>query len=134
MMMKPNLSPTMPVYLCFSANTAQLASLGAFLRNNCGAYPKSILIELAVTEVVVNAIKHGRASNCQVHLEQTSRCLKAEIWDDGLAFDLRQANPKRLGELREHGYGVGIVQEACDSLDYTFENGWNKLSLFFQPL
>ena len=120
------------VTMSFPADTAQLAKLGTFLRNHCASYPRSILIELAVTEVIVNAIKHGRAQACRVSLEQNDGCLKADIWNDGVAFDPAKAVPNAMGELRENGYGIAIIQELSSDIDYRFEQGWNKLGLTFE--
>ena len=117
--------------LAFAADTAQLAQLGAFLRDVCGEHPRCILIELAVTEVVVNAIKHGSASNIKVSVTQLNEELELSVADDGSYFDTSKAVSETTGELREGGYGVGIIQKASSQLVYTHQGGWGTLTLTF---
>ena len=117
--------------LSFKADTSELAALGAFLQEHCHEHPQVILIELAVTEVVVNALKHGAAKWCHVSVEKTSKSFKIEVADDGQAFDMSQATPKPMGELREHGYGLGIIHKVTEQLEYSHDDGWGRLTLSF---
>lgn len=122
--------------LAFAADTAQLAELGAFLRDACAEHPRRILIELAITEVVVNAIKHGAASNIRVSVTQLDGEFKLSVADDGDYFDTSKAVSKPVGDLRTSdlrtgGYGVGIIQNASSQLTYTHQGGWGTLILSF---
>lgn len=117
--------------LTFAADTAALAELGAFLRAECAEHPRCILIELAVTEVVVNAIKHGLASNIRVSIHARDEELELRVTDDGARFDTSKAASLSTGELREGGYGVGIIQKAASELSYDYQDGWGTLTLLF---
>ena len=117
--------------LTFAAETAALADLGAFVRDACCAHPQVILLELAVTEIAVNAIKHGGASHCQLEVWEGADGLELLFSDDGAPFDLTAAAAKPMGELRESGYGAGIVQKAATQLRYAYRDGWNTLALTF---
>ena len=117
--------------LSFAAETAALADLGAFVRDTCREHPQVILLELAVTEVVVNAIKHGGATRCQLGVHEFADRFELLFADDGAPFDLSEATPKPMGELRESGYGAGIVHKAATDLRYAHRDGWNTLTLTF---
>ena len=117
--------------LTFPAETAALADLGAFVRDTCSAQPQVILLELAVTEVAVNAIKHGGAAHCRLEVREHSDGLELRFADDGAPFDITAAEAKPMGELRESGYGAGIVQKAATRLHYAHRDGWNTLTLTF---
>lgn len=117
--------------LAFKADTSELAALGAFIRKHCQGHPQISLIELAVTEVVVNALKHGAAKHCRVSVEKTPSSFEVDVEDDGLAFDISQAVPKPMGELREHGYGLGIIHHVTQRLEYSRDDGWGCLTLSF---
>lgn len=116
--------------LTFRAETAALADLGAFLRSACGEHPQVALTELAVTEVVVNAVKHGGATWCRVEVSKAADSLTVLVGDDGKPFDVTSAAASPPGELRESGYGVGIIQRAAQ-LSYAYRDGWNLLTLTF---
>lgn len=115
----------------FEAKTESLAALGDFLRESCGEEPQSMLIELAVTEVVVNAIKHGGASYYEVTVHPGDDGCWLEVKDDGQPFDLTQVEPRPMGELREGGYGLGILKAAAAELNYAWRDGHNLLTIHF---
>lgn len=120
-----------PRRLTIAADTGALAELGRFLTQACVGHPRLTLIELAVTEVVVNAALHGGATTCKITVEAFPAGVKVLVEDDGAAFDVSRAEAKALGELREGGYGVGIIQQAAAELSYGFEQGWGKLTMSF---
>ena len=112
----------------FPAKTSELAALGQFIAAHCQD-AKQVLIELAITEIVVNAIKHGQASRIELEVEDLGQAFKFLIKDDGLCFDPTKQTPQAMGELREGGYGLGIVQQVSDVFEHRFEQGQNHLSL-----
>lgn len=134
--------------LCFSTKTIYLEKLGEFLKSLCPTHPKLVAIELAVTEIVVNVIKHSGASFCKVSvcsekLNQTLNNQKSStipnkevlceviVEDNGTAFNPLQFSLLALGELRKGGYGLAIVQQVTDDLSYEREDNNNKLILRF---
>ncbi len=115
----------------FSADTSELEALGKFIEAHC-QHSKRILIELALIEVVVNAIEHGQASYFDVEIEDAANAFKITINDDGKAFNPAAEEALPMGELREGGYGLGLIQQLSTSSSHSYENGKNKLTLEFE--
>lgn len=113
------------------ADLAQLATVGRFIRDRCGSHPRVALIELAVHEVVLNATQHGVAQHCRISIRPLGGGFEVVIADDGTPFDVPQATALPPGELRERGFGIGIVHRVADRLSYTYRDGWNTLTLTF---
>ncbi len=117
--------------LTFPANTAHLEMLGEFIKSLCAEHSRLMAIELAVTEIVVNAIKHGGASFCIVSVNNEGD-LYMVIEDNGKAFNPLDPPTLPLNELREGGYGLAIVQQVTDHMHYERSNNHNKLTLKFR--
>jgi anti-sigma regulatory factor (Ser/Thr protein kinase) len=115
----------------FSADTEHLASLGAFLHQTCRNYAQITLIELAVTEVVVNAIRHGGARTCSVQVKNTGSHYLVTVVDDGHPFNPLDFKPLPLGQLRESGYGLSIVKRTAGKLHYLRHHDQNHLEMEF---
>ncbi|MCA9837255.1 MAG: ATP-binding protein [Trueperaceae bacterium] len=114
----------------FPAKTSELEALGQFIASHCQD-SKRVLIELAITEVVVNAIKHGQASRITVEIEDVGEEFKLIVSDDGSPFNPTQQKALPMGELREGGYGLGIVEQVSSYCGYQFQEGHNYLTLHF---
>lgn len=81
-------------------------------------------LELALQEVAVNIVKHAYA-----HSEgriQMTLCLEAQparltilLQDTGASFDPTQVPPPKLGELQEHGFGLFLVRQLMDEVEYS---------------
>ncbi len=112
----------------FPAKTSELAALGQFIHSHCQD-AKQVLIELAITEVVVNAIKHGQASRIDLEIEDLGKTFKIVVSDDGISFDPTEQASKAMGELREGGYGLGIVEKISDLRQHQYWQGKNYLTL-----
>jgi serine/threonine-protein kinase RsbW len=88
------------------------------------------LIELAVNEAVVNVIKHAyqNASDQPVRLE-ARRCpgqIVFRLYDWGQPFDPAAVAPPAFDGSKDHGFGVYIIEQAADEIEYTRdENGRN---------
>lgn len=117
--------------LSFAANTANLADLGAFIRDSCSENSSVVLIELAASEVVMNAIKHGSATSCRVSVSKKDNYYKILFEDNGIPFDTITAAAKPMGELREGSYGIGFIKKTAKDLHYAYSDGWNQLTLTF---
>src|SRR5579872_3563241 len=53
------------------------------------------VLSLAVREGVTNVVRHARASNCRLHLEQHNGSCRLEIADDGQGFATMEGNGLR---------------------------------------
>jgi anti-sigma regulatory factor (Ser/Thr protein kinase) len=78
---------------------------------------RSPVFEVAVSEAITNAVRHGDASTpdatitCDLAIE--SRRLTLRILDGRRAFGLpetRVAPPPSIEQLRDHGYGLPIIR------------------------
>lgn len=114
------------------------ARCAAFAADNGWGEEPRFQIELALEEVLMNVITHGRAGagrvpRVRVSLQQQGAVAVLEIDDDGMPFDPRQAPAPDLEagleERRVGGLGVFLVQQFMDSVTYRREGGWNRLEL-----
>ena len=100
-------------------------------------------MELAVVEAVTNAIQHayGGASGHEVKICAALRgdCLAVEISDTGIAMDPRRLeqppavldfDPQRRDRLPERGFGLTIIREVMDGVEYLSAGGRNTLRLY----
>ena len=115
----------------FPAKTEYLADLGGFLQRHCQQSDKIAIVELATTEIVVNAINHGQASYYEVYINASNNDLEIIIIDDGLEFNPLQPTGLKLGELREGGYGLAIVQQIAQSCSYQRQAHHNYFRMVF---
>lgn len=127
--------PTKPQTLArmvFNASTEHLESLGAFVQQHCADAESIILVELAINEIAVNAIAHGQARQCCVSVNRQSSWLTVTFEDDGVAFNPLEQGLLPSGELREHGYGMLLIQAARREMRYSRRAEWNVLEIDFQ--
>jgi serine/threonine-protein kinase RsbW len=101
--------------------------------------PADILsaLQVAVDEIVTNAITHGYAPGVQgeiaVRLRHWPGSVVLEIEDDGVPFDPLQAPPPDLGlpaaERPIGGLGIHFVRNLMDEVSYARRDGRNVLKL-----
>lgn len=97
-------------------------------------------LDLCLQEVVQNILDHaGRGSSASgIDLEAGFEGRQAilRVSDPGTPFDLRQAPPPAeadsLGELQVGGWGVHLVREFTDQLDYQRMGERNVVTLSFE--
>ena len=82
----------------------------------------------AVAEIVANVVEHGRTADggspvLAVELEAGAARLRAQVEDDGVAYD---AHPPEAAELDESGRGIELARSAVDSLVYEHSSGRNR--------
>lgn len=80
-------------------------------------------LELAIQEVAVNIVKHAYAQRkgrirMTMRLEEEPMRLTILLRDTGRSFDPALVPPPRLGELQEHGFGLFLVRQLMDVVDY----------------
>jgi anti-sigma regulatory factor (Ser/Thr protein kinase) len=114
----------------FPAETAQLEAVTGFL-NAHGL--TAMLPQVAINELVVNAILHGAARTCRLSMERNSTGWCVSVMDDGRPFNPLEATAQPLGELREGGYGLQLMRAAAREWRYQHRNAWNELILHFEP-
>lgn len=91
-------------------------------------------LELAIQEISVNIVKHaydqmdGRIRMC-VTLEEQPLRLIVILYDTGKSFDPSQIPHPQLGELQEHGFGLFLVQELMDEVEYNHGPTGNQWKL-----
>nr|WP_281376985.1 ATP-binding protein [Deinobacterium chartae] len=115
------------------ATAAHLAALGAFVRS---ALPGTTsgeldLIDLAVTELAVNALQHGGARRWSLTVGAAVQGACIVFEDDGQPFDPRAVTPGTAGELRAGGYGLLIVRRVARQLSYARRGPLNRTTLLF---
>ncbi|MFN8442657.1 MAG: ATP-binding protein [Caldilineaceae bacterium] len=96
------------------------------------AEPEIILynIELAVQEIAVNIVKHSYAHYpgeilMSVALSDVPLQLTIVLEDNGISFDPDAIPEPRLGEIQEHGFGLFLVRQLMDEVEYRSENEQN---------
>lgn len=92
-------------------------------------------IKLAVHEVANNVIRHAYGHEqgmmeITLQLEETTKCFMATIHDTGAAFDPTQAPAPDLAVPQESGYGLFLVEQLMDEVNYQRQadgNHWRLL-------
>jgi anti-sigma regulatory factor (Ser/Thr protein kinase) len=98
-------------------------------------------LQVAVDEIVTNAITHGYGPGVRgeiaVRLRRCSDSVVLEIEDDGVPFDPLQAPPPDLGlpaaERPIGGLGIHFVRNLMDEVSYARRDGRNLLKLVKNP-
>ncbi len=63
-------------------------------------HKKEVLIFRIFQELLQNCLKHAKAKNIEVNLEETNQCLNLEVVDDGIGFDFE-------AKIHQEGYESG---------------------------
>ena len=96
------------------------------------------LFEVAVTEALTNAVKHGHSGQVDAvvicELELTASRLTLRVTDSGKGFTippptLPSVSPEQVERLPESGYGVPIIQSMFPSVRAICVNGRFGLEL-----
>jgi serine/threonine-protein kinase RsbW len=112
-------------------------SLAEFWR--CHHLPSKVLFEmhLALEEIVTNVISHGfedkKEHRIRVGLSLERGELRAEVEDDGIAFNPLEApspdTERPLTERAVGGLGIHLVRNLMDEIVYQRQEGRNVLVL-----
>jgi sigma-B regulation protein RsbU (phosphoserine phosphatase) len=119
----------------------ELARVREFVRNFCARASaewldrsRIDLIELAVNEAVVNVIKHayrnepGKPIRIEAQLAPDQLMFRLVDW--GSSFDPAAVPPPAFDGSQDHGFGVYIINQAVDEVEYTqTENGENYATM-----
>jgi serine/threonine-protein kinase RsbW len=88
-------------------------------------------IQLAVQELCVNIVNHAYAGapggqiQLTLTLTRNPQRLMVELKDQGKAFDPALVTDPDLSMLHEHGYGMFLIRQLIDEVDYQNRNGAN---------
>ncbi|MBC8198720.1 MAG: SpoIIE family protein phosphatase [Desulfobacteraceae bacterium] len=108
----------------------ELERVRAFAREFCAGiknYPldakRISMIELAVTEVTVNIIKHAYQSRTgetiQINAEASADEIEIRFYDQGERFEPKSVPQPVFGGSRESGFGLHIIAHTVDEVIYS---------------
>ncbi len=91
-------------------------------------------VELAVGEACTNSVKYCPpllVATSKVHLifEFFEKKLTVQIKDCNPPFDFEAIPKPSLIDLPDHGYGIHIMKESMDQVNYRHEDGWNIITM-----
>jgi anti-sigma regulatory factor (Ser/Thr protein kinase) len=79
-------------------------------------------LKTAVTEAAANAILHGSPEGSRNHIRVSfhlePEILIIDVADQGRGFDPEKVRPPVAAELREHGYGIHLIRQAMDRVEF----------------
>lgn len=117
----------------FTGTLEVLPIIGEVLREAVSEdHPALMSAELALTELVVNAVRHGGAGDFGLMVHPSGDDLLVTLIDDGAAFDPTTQALQSPGELREHGYGLLIIQRSSRGWFHARDGRRNRNSLRFR--
>ncbi len=77
-----------------------------------------VLLFQAVSELLVNVVKHAQARNVEVSMRRQDETLKVEVGDDGVGFQPPQTEPRRRERC---GFGLFSIRERLRPYGGTLE-------------
>jgi anti-sigma regulatory factor (Ser/Thr protein kinase) len=134
-------APSTEEHLRLNAEVGDLERLTAWLDRFCERHQipdeAHFHVNIAVEELVLNAIKHGHCSPSQgaieVRLSLSGQELHITITDTGVPFNPLNAPPpdltSSLADRPIGGLGIHLVRSLMNSVEYKREGGENQLHL-----
>ena len=94
-------------------------------------------LELAANEAASNIIKHAYAGQADRRIEVVAEAfadrISLHLYHEGTPFDPQAVSPPAFDGSREGGFGVFIIQQSVDEVDYTQDaQGRNCISLLLR--
>lgn len=89
-------------------------------------------LEMAVREMLANAIEHGCETyeqEIEIELEATGSRVKIAVEDPGKGFDCEKVNLNDMPVLEEKGRGLAMINEAADEIN--FNEAGNRITVYF---
>ena len=107
------------------------------LKNSFDAEDFIYLVELAISEICTNIIRHayvGKEGNLDGRITLLNNGIQLDFYDTGISFDPNTVpQPKITDQLIEGGYGLHIVRQVMDVVSYEHHpkrgNHWYLLKL-----
>jgi sigma-B regulation protein RsbU (phosphoserine phosphatase) len=124
------LQPNAESKMTFRSDLKQLSGIRQFIRNFCKTIPEPLLgedrisrIELAVTEVATNIIRHAYSGQSDASLQVAVRLFPEmfliEFLDQGKGFCPESIPQPEFDGSREGGFGLYIVSQIVDDVVYS---------------
>jgi sigma-B regulation protein RsbU (phosphoserine phosphatase) len=122
--------PSMESRKTFANEFNELSAIREFIRGFCKFIPKDVLeeerkslIELAVTEVATNIIRHAYCGQSGASVQVSARLfpemLLIEFVDKGIGFNPKTVPRPEFNGTREGGFGLYIVSQIVDDVVYS---------------
>jgi len=111
------------------------AAIGGICRELTGrSASESIVLDfsLAVTEAMNNAVEHSGARAIEIEIILTKKEILFRMFTEGEKYEpLTTASMPILEDnnLAEGGFGLAIIQELVDKVDYEYRDSKNVLTL-----
>lgn len=91
-------------------------------------------VELAVHETCTNIVEHAYAGvngriQMAISLHEAPKRLVIELQDSGRSFDPTQVPEPNLEESQVNGYGLFLMHQLMDHVDYYPQSGQNRWCL-----
>ncbi|MFD1734042.1 ATP-binding protein [Deinococcus malanensis] len=112
------------------ADTSQLAQLGAFVQQQCARAAQVVLVDLVVTELAGNAIRHGGARTLHLEVRDLVGEYEVILEDDGAPLTRPRPRCGQWGNCGR-GYGLPLVQRCSKSVSYERVGERNQVRLVF---
>jgi len=124
------LQPNAESKMTFSSDLKELSGIRQFIRNFCKTIPEPLLgedrtslIELAVTEVATNIIRHAYSGQSDAVVQVSARLFPEmfliEFVDKGKGFRPETIPQPKFDGSREGGFGLYIVSQIVDDVVYS---------------
>lgn len=129
-------SPDLPSDISVAANLMEVRRLAEHLRMACAEKAIDELTafdcELALVEAANNIVEHGyrgrRQGELTLIVQIADNAVRMELLDRGMPVPEGQFLHCEAVPLdATHGRGTGIIQSCVDEIEYTSENGLNRL-------
>jgi PAS domain S-box-containing protein len=72
-----------------------------------------VLLFQAVRELLINVVKHARASSARVSITRMDDKIKVQVKDNGIGFDVTKRDPYGINDM---GYGLFSIRERLEPL------------------
>lgn len=89
-------------------------------------------IDLATQEICTNLIRHAYAGldgtiEIEMWINSTAPQLVMRFWDQGYSFEPDEFTEPNLDNLNESGYGLFLVRQLMDEVNYTSADDSNHI-------